>query len=301
MTRHTVLHRCLALCLFCLSVCVPFGAKADGGGVRNISGEYTFYGDSHHSPQQCKEAALQGAIAEALAREFGTVVSQSIMQQETLSGGSEATFFDALNVSEVKGEWISDTREPEYEFLPPAPDGSLIVRCKVWGKARPVSNRAVEFDSKVLRNGASERNADTHFRSGDELALSFRTPVDGFVVVYLLSADRRVYRLLPYMDYNEGAVKVNHDKDYTFFHASSGEREHGTVDEMVLYTDMPVERNRIYVIFSPNRFDRPVDHFTAEGAPRSLSYEDFSRWLQKARLNDDRLNVRLTNIDITEN
>lgn len=288
--------------LFCLMLLVASSSSvwADGGGVRNISGEYTFYGDDHHSPQQCKEAALQGAIAEALAREFGTVVSQSIMQQETLTGGSESTFFDALNVSEVKGEWIANTREPEYEFLPPGPDGSLIVRCKVWGKACPVSNRAVEFDSKVLRNGTDERHADTHFRSGDDMMLSFRSPVDGYVVVYLLGADRRVYRLLPYMDFNEGAVSVKHDRNYTFFHAPSGDRTHGTVDEMTLYTDMPVERNRIYVVFSPNRFDRPVDQFTSEGVPRSLSYEDFSKWLQKARLNDDRMNVRLTNIDITE-
>ncbi|MDE5786475.1 MAG: DUF4384 domain-containing protein [Duncaniella sp.] len=274
--------------------------SASADGVKNISGEYTFYGDSHHSPAQCKQAALEGAMASALAREFGTAFSQTVTQQETFSSGSESTSFDALNISEVKGEWIADTREPEYEFLPPGPDGNLIVKCRVWGKARAISNESADFEALVLRNGTDRRNAGTGFKSGDDMFLRFRAPLDGCVVVYLLGSDHTVYRLLPYMDFNDGAVKVRHDKEYVFFSPADGVREHGTVDEMTLYTEDPMERNRIYVVFSPNEFNRPVDHFTSEGAPRSLPYREFTSWLQKARLADKKMGVKMINIDITQ-
>ncbi len=274
--------------------------SARASDVKSVSGEYTFYGDSHHSPAQCKEAAREGAVAAALAREFGTSFTQTVTQHDIVTSGSETTAFDALNISEVKGEWIGDTRDPEYEFLPPGADGNLIVRCRVWGKARPVSNEAADFEALVLRNGDDPRNASTSFKSGDDMTLYFRSPVSGNVAVYLLGSDNTVYRLLPYMDFNDGAVKIKHDEPYVFFSPARGHREHGTVDEMTLLTDEPVERNRVYVIFSPEPFNRPSDHFVAEGAPRSLSYREFTSWLQKARINDRKMGVKIVNIDIAQ-
>ncbi len=290
-------HLLYTLAFLIAAVC-PMVAAADG--VKNVSGEYTFYGDSHHSPAQCRQAAYEGAVASALAREFGTAFTQTVTQQENFNSGSESTSFDALNISEVKGEWLSDTRDPEYETLPADKDGNLIVRCRVWGKARAISNEAADFEALILRNGTDKRNAATGFKSGDDIFLQFRAPLDGNVAVYLLGNDRTVYRLLPYMDFNGGAVNVKHDTEYIFFSPSEGRREHGTVDEMTLYTEEPLERNRIYVIFSPNPFNRPVDHFTAEGAPRSLSYRDFTGWLQKSRLADKKMGVKMINIDITQ-
>ncbi len=280
-------------------VLAVFALSASADGVKNISGEYTFYGDSHHSPAECRRLAYEGAVASALAKEFGTAFSQTVTQQENFNSGSESTMFDALNISEVKGEWLGDTKEAEYKNDHDK-DGNLIVYCKVWGKARAISNEAADFEAIVLRNGTDKRNGGTNFKSGDDMYLYFRAPLDGNVAVYLLGSDRTVYRMLPYMDFTGGAVTVRHDKEYTFFSEADARNGHGTVDEMTLFTEEPLERNRVYVIFSPNAFNRPVDHFTGEGAPRSLSYRDFTSWLQKARLADKKMGVKMINIDITQ-
>ena len=56
--------------------------------VKQVCGEYTYYAEGNESPNQAKLKAWEGAKVEALAREFGTIVSQSTTQSETLANGN---------------------------------------------------------------------------------------------------------------------------------------------------------------------------------------------------------------------
>lgn len=265
--------------------------------IVSVSGEYTFYGESTHSPAECRELALQGAKVNALAKKFGTVMTQTTGQQETLSKGSESTFFDSFSMSETKGEWIADEEEPKFETSLDG-RGDYVVHCSVKGKARAISNRAVDFDAKVLRNGTQPQFADTDFRNGDDMFVSFRSPVDGYAAVYLSTPDRRMYRLLPYSDSSDGAARVSRDRQYIFFSTQNVVKELGTPTELTLFTEEDIERNRIYVVFSPNQFTRPLDDFTAEEVPRSLTYETFNNWLLKSRRHDDRMSTKMISVTI---
>ncbi|MDE6196426.1 MAG: DUF4384 domain-containing protein [Muribaculaceae bacterium] len=277
-------------------VCAAFAAQAQD--VRTVSGEYTFYGDGSHTPKECKRMALEGARLAAMAREFGTTVTQSIVSDEIIKGDKENTFFRSLSETQVKGEWIEDIGEPQYTVSLDN-DGNMMVTCKVRGRAREISNDAPEFTAAILRNGTDMRAADTRFRSGDQMRLYFRAPVDGYLAVYLCGEDRMAYTMLPYSGSPDGYVKVRHGQEYLFFDPVKTDPAHGEVDEMLLVTDQPVERDTFYILFSPQKFVKANDSYSGEGLPRSLPFNEFHRWLSKTRKNDPSLGLQT--IDITIN
>ena len=169
--------------ILCLAAiwCVALAAWA--ADVKTVRGEYTFYGDASDSPADCRRQALEGARLQALAKEFGTVVSQDVYQRETMTEQGESVYFSSLNATEVKGEWLGDIEEPVYETSVDT-DGHIVVKCTVKGRARAISNSASEFDAMILRNGTETKFADTHFRNGDDMYLSFRSPADGYLAVW---------------------------------------------------------------------------------------------------------------------
>lgn len=267
-------------------------------GIKTVSGEYTFYGDKSTSPAECKRRALEGARLNAMSKEFGTIITQDILQSDRVGAKGELSKFLALSSTEVKGEWIADEGEPKFEISLDS-DDNYIVTCKVKGKAREISNEAADFKALVLRNGNKEGNASTEFYDGDDLYLYFTAPSDGYVSVFLSLEDGNVYQMLPYLLDSKGEAKVKKGYDYVFFDATKAEGTFGTPDQFRIACDGEVEFNKMYVVFSPSYFAKPVmrPRQSVEELP-SMSEEDFSKWLVKSRRNDAKMGVKQMNIKI---
>ncbi|MDE6811543.1 MAG: DUF4384 domain-containing protein, partial [Muribaculaceae bacterium] len=241
-----------------LSMLLPAGFSsviARDAEVKTVSGEGTWYDDGNRSRKECMRLALESARIDALAKNFGTIVTQDIVQSDKVVNGRETNDFLALSSTEVKGEWISDDGQPEYEFSHDAEE-NLIVTCRVRGKARAITNEDVAFKALVLRNGERENNADTRFYDGDEMKILLNAASDGYVNVYLQTDEGTVYGLLPYPRDSKSEVRVKKDRDYLFFRA--GDNEFGPSDEFILPASDNKEYNRIFVLFSPSPFSRPV-------------------------------------------
>ncbi len=266
--------------------------------VKTVKGEYTYYGDKATSPAECKRLALEGARLDALAKEYGTIVTQDVLQADRIDSKGEANKFLSLSSTEVKGEWIADDGEPEFEITLDK-DDNLVVRCKVKGKAREISNESTEFDARVLRNGTKPGNASTDFYDGDDLYLYFTAPVEGYVSVFLSLEDGNVYQMLPYLSDTKGEAKVKRNYDYVFFDPTKAEGTFGTPDQFRIATAGVIEFNKIYVVFSPSYFAKPVMRArnSMEELP-SMSEDDFSKWLVKSRRNDSKMGVRQMNLKI---
>ncbi len=284
----------LCVMLLCLMGMVS-AAKADD--VKTVEGEYTFLGGGRHSPAECKRLAAEGARIEALKKEFGVIVGQNVMQTEHIDGDSESTHFLSLSFSEVKGEWLGDIGEPEYD-ISLDDDATLVVKCKVKGRAKALSNRASEFESLVLRNGTDQRNADTDFRHGDRMYLYFSAPVNGYLAVFLADEADNVFAILPYATGGVNEIRTKKGYDYVFFDPRRG-NDFGTVDELIMTAPEGEEYNKVYVVFSPEPFSPPAVKFKYAGAPPSTDAEEFSKWLVKARRNDDRMGVKSMNLRIS--
>lgn len=258
-----------------------------------VSGEFRYEGNQTQTIAECKRKALESARLAALAKEFGVEITEDIVQHETVHTNGESRLFDARSNTRVKGEWIADEGEPEYEVMM-SPKGDPIVVCRVKGRARALSNEAVQFSVRTLRNGSP----DTSFASGDSMTLEFRAPVDGYVAVFLLDDRGNAYTLLPYLDNKKSEVEVKGGVDYVFFNPKKKSKESGEVDELILFTDNDIERNILQVVFSPNAFTRPNDASNGNEAPRSLEQSKFNKWLTDCKGNDKRFSSQSINLII---
>lgn len=275
---------------------IMIGITARGADVVSVSGLATYYDDGTHSRVECERLAAEQARIDALAKKFGTIVSQDILQADRIVGNREQNDFLALSATEVKGEWIADEGKPEYEYSRDAKE-NLIVTCRIKGKAKEISNEAAAFDALVLRNGTRKANADNRFRDGDDMFLYFNTSVNGFLSVFLEDEEGKVYLLLPYPKDTRTRVAVKKDTEYIFFSPDHvGDQIGADVEEVYLTGSDHTEYNRVFVVFSPEYFSRPVMD-ASQGLPVMKS-EEFNKWLIKSRRNDSRMNVKSMNLQI---
>lgn len=265
--------------------------------VKTVEGEYTYYAPENVTMEQAKRTALDRAMIQAIADEFGTIVSQqNATRVENQNGRSDIDFL-SIGGSEVKGEWLETIGDPIYNIR--YEGDMLVVTVRVKGKAREIVTAAIDFQVRILRNGTDDKFEDDDFRSGDDLYLSFQSPVAGYLAVYLVDADNQAYCLLPYRNQTEGIYQVNANQRYVFFNTKEAPQpERPYVDEYVMTCSRSSEHNQIYVIFSPNQFVKATDNQSNATLPRELKFEDFQKWLSKCRKHDKEMNIKIVPITI---
>lgn len=266
-----------------------------------VSATYTYYAPETMSVEEAKRIALDRAKIQAIADEFGTVVSQSTSTIITNKNGESDTQFFALGGSDVKGEWIETIGEPGYEIN--YMNNHLLVRCHIKGKAREIVSGGIEYIAKPLRNGTSLKFEANDFKDGDDLYLFFETPIDGFTAVYLLDeTTQTVYNILPYKGQSIPAVEVKANREYIFFsreNAESGERQF--VDEYTLSCETYKEFNTLYILFSPTGIGKRNGFYSSiEDKPTNISYKDFKQWLSKSLSKDKSLQIQEAHITISK-
>lgn len=264
--------------------------------VKTIVGEYTYVAPDNVSPTDAKSYALNQAKLSAIADEFGTIIAQTNLINVENSNEHSSTRFSSFGSSDVKGEWIETIGEPEYKVS--YEQNQLVVFCRVKGKARELVGSKADIQAKVLRNGTEDRFESDQFKSGDELYLSFKTPVNGYLAVYLVDDNQLVQCLLPYSSQQNGIYQVKANQRYTLF--SEKDAPQDPVDEYVLTAERDLEHNQLYIIFSPNQFIKAVDTASSKtsdaanigGFPREVSFDDFHKWLGKCQRNDKDMSLQ---------
>ena len=264
-------------------------------------GDYTYYAPENIALEQAKQTALKRAKLDAIEKKFGTNIrGDKKLTTEEKNGQSDEYYFSLIE-SEEKGEWIEDIGKP-YFFPVTHEQNMQIVRCTICGKIREIFSAGIDFSVKVLNNPDSKYETE-NFHDGENFFLKFRSPVNGFLAVYLIDYNDTAYCLLPYSKDNAGKVKAQANKDYIFFsekHAEKDEKQF--VKEYSLYCEKSLENNTIYIIFSPNEFTKASDAMGREDKigtfPRNLSNTDFQKWLSKNKLRDKDMKVEIKSITI---
>ena len=267
--------------------------------VEKVRASYTYHAPENITLEQAKRTALERAKLQAIADEFGTVVSQSNTMLVSNRNEESSTDFFSLGSSEVRGEWIETIGEPTYEIC--YEQGTLVVKVIVAGRIREITKAKIDFKAEVLCNGTDLKFARTDFKSGDDLYLYFLSPVDGYLAVYLLDeVSRMVYCLLPYKSSSESVARIEHDKPYVFFSTEHAKEKTHCVDEYTMTCSSSMERNTVYLIFSPNKFVKANSNNAEELLPQELEFKDFQKWLEKGRIRDREMNVQTKAITISK-
>ena len=288
------MKRTLIISILLCVVAVAFAQK-----TKKVTATYTYRAPENVTLEEAKRTALERAKLTAIADEFGTVVTQSnstIMANQ--NGQTDSRFF-SLGGSEVKGEWLETTKDPQYDIK--YEGEMLVVSVEVSGRIREIVSASIDFTAKILRNGTEEKFEGLEFKSGDDMYLYFKSPVDGYLTVYLLDETTQdVYCLLPYKASGDGTYRIEHDRPYILFSAKHENGNPNVVDEYTMTCSREAEFNDIFVIFSPNSFTKANANETlVDLLPRQLSYKDFQSWLTKIRQKDKAVTIVNKQIKVT--
>lgn len=270
-TFHKVMAHVLAPLLL-----IPVSAVARD--IRTVEGSATYVVPRTVSLEDAENIALQRAIADALAAEFGTIVQTEVWTEliNTNDQSSAEAWMNGLNL--VKGEWLGPIGKPETS-LEVSQEG-YVVKVKVKGRAVAIESGNIDVRAAVKQVDSQGVHDADRFRSGNRLVVDFGSPVDGYVAIFLADAQADVVQLLPFAGESTPATAVSGGKKYRFFADNSGEFE----EEYTLYTNDERERNILYILFSPKVFTRPFAEVS--GNVRTVKAEEFRKWLIGQRAGD---------------
>jgi hypothetical protein len=254
---------------------------------------------------QAKERALELAKINALENAFGTLVMQGnsiyVENKKTGEKVETNTTFKMIGNTAVKGEIIqilkTDVKETiKKEKIKRKKIETTYIDCSITIEAKEITDTKIEIQTFPL-NSLKIIRPNTTFYEGDDLFVYFKSPVNGYVTIFL-DDNQETQCLLPYRKMPAGfeeAMPVVADKEYIFF---SDKPEHNYFDDdffaedtYELVSSSEKDLNELYIIFSKQPLNKPILN-EAEGKqnnldyqgyhlPRTINSDDFKTWLIK--------------------
>lgn len=268
-----------------------------------------------HCFGKVKQHAEDLAKINALENKFGRlIVEGNSLYIENLTNGNRVqttSKFSSISNSLVKGEWI-ETQTKKYIWTQRTVNSiqgkkieELWLSCTIRGKVRELHEPNVNFETGTYRCTDLELCKTTLFPNGEPLYVSFKSPVSGFLAIFM-KEQGRVYRLLPYKEMPqmyESHVPIKADQEYLFF---SGKHLYFSnaiyaVDEYILETIGPQTFNRLYFVFSPKPFKKPPLEDNTQNQPSSLSEDKFLDWIGRNKSGSKDFSVDYEDIILSGN
>lgn len=287
----------MRLCFIAILICMRIDVQAQQ--IRSAKGTDLYVIPKNMTLEQAEAFAVEQAKLRIIADNFGTIVgSASTMTMSSRNGESEASSF-TFGETEVKGEWIETTNGPNIERK--VVNNEFVLEVTIAGKIREIISAPIMYNAKVLRNGVTDNCESDSFKQRDYMYMSFQSPESGYVSIYITDG-KDVQCLFPYEGLSAEYMKIMADKRYVFFSKeNSGELDPMKVTRCPLGCRENNEHNRIYLIFSPNKYSKAVDYSASmDNMPRHLSFEEFHNWLSKLRRLDKELTCKPFDIIISK-
>lgn len=276
--------------IFFITICGAYAQR-----TVNVCGEVDYVVPETQTSQEAIRIAINRAKLQAIANEFGTVISQTNMLTMHNEDGEFKSNFNSFSENDVRGIWIEDTKEPEIQIN--YENEMMVVHAKVCGKAKAITSTSVDLEIKTLNYGFSngEENPSrkgyetTQFNDSDFFGVRFRSPVDGYVAMFIRDDNtERVYMQLPYVGSDGYARDVKSNQEYVFLTHEDPDFPYRA--STILTTERKIENNTFIVVFSKYPFQNAIsnqgDWFL------EIEFSKFQKWLQSLRKHDETLQVQ---------
>ena len=276
--------------LILLLLMLPGGLSAQK--ILSASGTAQVKIETNVTKDQTKDIAREMAMINAIENALGTYVEQAT----DIRIDEGKVQYNIIGTTKVKGDWIRTTDEKFTEEADKTHDrkGQELdnyIICTIKGEVREATPKPMIRFETLSCPKADCRQSE--FYSGESVFLLFKSPIDGYLSVFLDDGEK-VSRLFPYTSMSGeqySAGLINGDKEYILFSKKNNELSF-TPDELEFYSvKQSAEYNSIFVIFSSKPFEKPIldDQVQKpmEGKeytiPKSLTYKEFSKWLAQNR------------------
>lgn len=273
----------LTLVLACFCLC-SFARKEK---EVKAKATYQMVADINLSIKENRKRCLDQAQVHAIADAFGINIVDIKRDERVDDNGDYNEYFYAGTELTVRGRWVRDTKAP---VLTETIDdkGQYLITYTVEGIVKEVSQPTIDIHWDILVGNPDSKSRGDIFNNGQRIFVDFKTPEDGYVAVYLYEERTdSVSCLLPYRQDADGRFEVKKGMQYTFF-----DRGQNPVAYPVYYNmsvKEKLERNRIYVLFSPNVIS-PCYVDRGDGKhPDSTSFLEFQKWLDRIKTQDENL------------
>lgn len=254
-------------------VCISLYAQR----IVNACGEVDYVVPESQTLAEAKQAAIAQARLKAIADEFGTIVSQTSTTAMHTKDGKTNSSFNSFSENEVRGIWISDTKEPEVNVK--YRNEMMVIHAEVCGKVREQKQSSVELQVKPLNKGIES----TLFKNNDRFSVSFKSAASGYVAVFIRDDENEIVNvMMPYDNGDGNAREVKSNKEYLFL--CTQDKEYPYEEETILTTSKSVENNTLIVVFSQKKFHISLSN-KGEFVPE-VENAKFQKWLHGLRVYD---------------
>lgn len=256
--------------------------------------------------QACREGIVK-ARNQAIDSAFYSVVGgfDEVTLRNT-NGNSDVSLL-SIHRSQVKGVWLGDLAEPIFKRAL-GEDGRDFLNITVKGKARELKSAGIQFEAFPLRVKPDIKLRTNSFKNGDDFFLYFKSPVDGYLTVFLFDTNlNEVCYMLPYQNSGTGSYAIKHNEQYTFFSAEMA-KPGDEVDEFIMTCSEGnhEEYDELYVIFSPNKYSKKASTLEKKQMnndlilPDRMDYESFNNWLMEYQEIDEDMQIARIPIRISK-
>lgn len=257
--------------------------------VATVCGEYRYVVPGEIPLNKAKQIAIDKARNEAIANEFGQVVSQSINTSIQSSEAKSSIQLNSYASTESKAIWLTDTKEPEVNVI--YENNTMVIIASVCGKARELKSAKIELMMQIINKGIETER----FKNNDEVAIRFKSPVNGYIAIFFRNdVTGIIYCMLPYENEDGTARKIKSNKEYIFL--SSDDPLYPYQEATILITDKTIEFGTFILVFSKETFSLPISE-QGKFVPE-LPLDNFQKWLRRNRINDDTMQTIEKTIEI---
>ena len=230
---------------------------------------------------QCIEQARLAAIA----REFGTTVTETTINRTRDINGQTENSFQLLTRTSVLGEWIEDKDEPIVSWH--CEGDRLNVTAKVSGFIRMFSKEGrvdLTFHPCVAGDPMNPR---TEFITGEGLNALFKSSSNGYLSIYYIDhATNVVQRLFPAAAMaTANHLPVEADKTYLLFNTKTAPNQEWQQATKEITVQLPSggasTLDELVAVFSPVEYIKPSLRVNNEF--EELSEKAFETWLAELK------------------
>ena len=253
------------------------------------------------TPNQAREHVIEQAKFDAINKTFGSNITHSTVSMTQDENGQGTSSFFQIGESDLRGTWVKDLDQRVENRVE---NGQTVWEAWVKGKVRELKRAVVEFKCQLLANGIDERYATEQLRDGDAWYVRFRSPVKGYLMLFLADDQGNVTLCLPEEGRDYCEIKAN--QWFLFHHNPNVPQEHWTA---TIPAGRSSETDNLYIVFSPNKIFPPgteqadgkdLKRYKEKLKPmQQLSFKAFQKYLGKLQRRDQEVQVERRIVKIT--